>query len=184
VTDDEPADSPDSPGLDEDHPDDSGSALPPGSVPTAGNRVLSSSVDAVVAAVILTVVDLTMLAAVVHPKAGHKLTAAQNVTALWLQIASLVIAMLVFVVMERTGGSSGKRLMKLRTVGAANEYPAPWLPLTLKYVTMFFLLLLPFGYFLVLLGLFLPFWRPDRRTAFDLITRLRVVPLASLTPSA
>jgi len=97
----------------------------------------------------------------------------------------LIGTALIFVLLERSGGSVGKRLSGLRTAGLNGSYPAPLGALAGKYLLIFALQLFGFfGAILVMAGLLIPFWRQDRRNAFDLVSRLQVVPRSALVPAA
>ena len=151
---------------------------------TSSARVISSTIDLFTTGLLLGVANVVLVVAIIHPTT-KKLTDEQAKTQAAITLALLVVAALVFVLMERTGGSLGKRITKLRTVSAEGVYPAPWSRLVMKYLLIFALLPLPFiGTLAVLGGLLVPFWRRDARNAFDLAARLRVVPRAALQTQA
>ncbi len=177
---------PDDAGTAEDPSDDGSSDAPAAAgaltTPSATTRILSSSVDMVVALILVPVLDLVLVFGVLHPD-GHTLTASQKNTAFLLYIAALIGAALLFVLMDRTGASPGKRLFKLRTATVEDTFPAPVTPLLLKYVLIFLLLLFNlYGALVVIVGLLAPLWRADRRSMFDVLARLKVVLLDSLPP--
>ncbi|MFI5100304.1 MAG: RDD family protein [Actinomycetes bacterium] len=177
---------PDDAGTAEDPSDDGSSDAPTAAdalgAPSATTRLLSSSVDMVVALILVPVLDLVLVFAVLHPN-GHTLSASEKNTAFLLYIAALIGSALFFVLLDRTGASPGKRLFKLRTTTVEGTFPAPVTPLLLKYVLIFLLLLFNlYGAIVVIIGLLAPLWRADRRTMFDVLARLRIVLLDSLPP--
>jgi hypothetical protein len=156
---------------------DPGDQLP---LPTGSARVFASTIDVVVAGFVFVLLFSIGLALFVGPVKG-KATAHQDNVASWVNLGVLLILAALWVLQERFGGSVGKRFSGLRTTTLDGFYPAPWLNLVLKYLLIFALLRIPgFGTLLVLGGLLFPFWRPDRRNAFDLVARLRAIPKAAV----
>jgi len=155
--------------------------------PTSSARVFASTVDVMIAGLVIYSLLVVLAVSIVGTDPKVKPTGGQQ---LLIDLILLGVGVGLFVVLERTGGSVGKRIARLRTVGLDDTYPAPLSQLFMKYLLIFVLLtaLWLFGAVLILLGLMLPFWRPDRRNAFDLVARLRVVPreavLARTAPAA
>jgi len=148
--------------------------------PTGSARVFASTIDLVLAGVFVYVL-LGVLASMLGLLPGRKLTASEQRSADLLYLVVLFGTALIFVLLERSGGSVGKRLSGLRTAGLNGVYPAPWAALLVKYLLIFALQLFGFiGAILVMAGLMFPFWRPDRRNVFDLLARLQVVPKAAV----
>jgi len=172
----------DSPMPDDDQPAPVTGAEP--LAPTALARVSSSLIDAFVAFFLYYAIFLLLVSTIVHPEAGKSLTADQQRTSFWLQLVASAVSALVFVVSTRVAGYTlGKRLTGFRLVDPAGE-PASTQRLTVKYLVMFFLLPLPFGWLLVLFGVVAAAWQKDRRNVFDQLSGLRpqVVPRAPRAP--
>ena len=150
-------------------------------VPTGSARVFASTIDLVVAGFVFVLLFSIGVAVFVGPLKNNKATPHQETVGSWVNLGVLLILAVLWVLQERSGGSIGKRFAGLRTTTLDGYYPAPWLNLALKYLLIFALLRLPgFGTLIVLVGLLFPFWRPDRRNAFDLIARLRATPKAAV----
>jgi uncharacterized RDD family membrane protein YckC len=126
--------------------------------------------------VFVTLVSSTLIAVVVHPPRGGLLTTTQQRTALWMEIISLALGALLFVLFERIAGASiGKRALRIRLVGPDDRKPT-WGRLVLKYISLFFLLLLGYlGLLLVLVGLAGSMVQRQRRNAFDLLAGTRPI---------
>ena len=150
-------------------------------VPSGSARVFASTIDLVVAGFVFVLLFSIGVALFVGPLKNNKATPHQENVGSWVNLGVLLILAVLWVLQERTGGSIGKRFAGLRTTTLEGYYPAPWLNLALKYLLIFALLRLPgFGTLVVLAGLLFPFWRQDRRNAFDLIARLRATPKAAV----
>lgn len=154
-----------------DEPDGDGHSAPPDyEAPTGAARLASSLIDSLVAGLFVSLVSSGLIAWVIHPAKGAKLTLDQQRSALWLEVVALSLGALMFVLLERLGGASiGKRAMRIRLVGPDGRKPS-WGRLVLKYVSTFFLLVLGIlGLLLVLAGLTTATLVPQRRNAFDLL---------------
>ena len=147
-------------------------------VPSGPARLLSSAIDGMVAGLFVTLFSSSLINLVLHPPRGGRLTVDQQRTALWLELVALGLAVLLFVLLERVAGATiGKRTMRIRLVGPDGRKPS-WGRLVLKYVSLFFLLLLGYlGLLLVLAGLATCLVQPQRRNVFDLLAGTRPVAL-------
>ena len=158
-----------------DHDDDAPSvaAGPDPSVPPVGMRLISTLVDAVVAAILVIVVGFLLLGLLLHPVKGQLLTQSQDLT---VALMSSAVGAGVFVLLEHSGGTPGRRLMRLRLVALDRTLPG-WGPLVLRYTTIFVPLISTLGVLLVVVCVLVAAGQSQRRNAFDLLTRLRVVPV-------
>jgi hypothetical protein len=152
--------------------------------PTGSARVFASTIDLVLAGIFVYAAYLFIASAMGLLHKGTMTTDEQHRAAL-LSMGVLIGTALIFVLLERSGGSVGKRLSGLRTAGLNGSYPAPLGALVGKYLLIFALQLFGFfGAIAVMAGLLIPFWRQDRRNAFDLVSRLQVVPRSAVVPGA
>ena len=150
-------------------------------LPSGSARVFASTIDIVVAGVLLGLVDSLLFVVFVGPVQNGKLTPHQSTVSLLVSLVVLLAAAFLWVLLERTGGSLGKRFAGLRTTTLDGTYPAPVSQLAVKYLLIFALLLVgPVGIVLLLAGLLVPFWQKQRRNVFDIVARVRTVPRSAL----
>jgi uncharacterized RDD family membrane protein YckC len=179
VTDDQPQDPP---AVDDDgNDDDSAPARTPESygpdptVPSATARTLSSFID-VVFAVVVYIVSLSLIGLVIHTKAGTALTDGQKIA---VSLTFVAVEVLVFSILERTGGTPGRRLTRLRLVMMDLSRPG-WTPLFVRYLAVFVPVINIVGVLLVFVGVTMSGFQRQRRDAFDLLSRTRVIPAAQV----
>jgi uncharacterized RDD family membrane protein YckC len=147
-------------------------AQDPGEPPRPGARVSASLLDAVIAFLLVSALQLILFAVVVHPKAGAKLTPSQTRLEFWLYLTSLAAAAVLFATLHRmTGRSVGKRVMRFHLADADGQRPT-FARLLLKYAVMFALCLPTIGILIVLIAVVLPVTQAQRRTIFDQVSGL------------
>jgi uncharacterized RDD family membrane protein YckC len=146
-------------------------------LPTGSARVFASTIDVVVAGVLLGLLDSLLFVLFVGPVKSGKLTTHQATVSLLISLLTLLLGAVLWVLQERHGGSVGKRFAGLRTTTVDGFYPAPLAQLFMKYLVMFALLAIGYyGTLIVLACLLVPFWQKQRRNAFDLLARVRAIP--------
>jgi uncharacterized RDD family membrane protein YckC len=151
-------------------------------LPSGSARVFASTIDVVVAGLLLGLADSVLFVLFVGPVKDGKLTSHQASVSLLISLLVLLAGAFLWVFLERTGGSIGKRFAGLRTTTMTGTYPAPVSQLALKYLLMFALLVVGYyGTLIVLVGLLVPFWQKQRRNAFDLVGRVRAIPKSAVT---
>ena len=144
---------------------------PDPTIPSATLRFVSSLIDALVAVAVY-IVSSSLILLVVHPKPGQRLSEGQTVA---VSLAFSAIAVLVFSLLERSGGSMGRRVTRTKLV-TLDRRLAGWAPLIVRYIAVFVPLISIFGVLLVFLGVTVSGFQRQRRDAFDLLSRTRVVP--------
>jgi RDD family len=155
-------------------------AGPDPTVPAPGTRLIATGVDALVAAVLITLVDFVLIGVLLHPAKGQLLSQAQSLS---VALLSVGLGALVFVLMEHGGGTAGQRLTRLRVVQMDRTLPG-WGPLTLRYATIFVPLISTLGLLVVVVCLLVAVGQSQRRNVFDLLTRLRLVPVDQVVSPA
>jgi uncharacterized RDD family membrane protein YckC len=146
-------------------------------LPSGSARVFASTIDVVVAGVLLGLLDSLLFVLFVGSVKGGRLTSHQAAVSLLISLLTLLLGAVLWVLQERHGGSVGKRFAGLRTTTMDGVYPAPYPQLFMKYLLMFALLAIGYYGTLIVLGcLLVPFWQKQRRNAFDLLARLRAIP--------
>lgn len=182
MTDHEPDDSPgDEPADDHDASDTALPVrLPPDpTVPSATARTVASLIDALFAVVVY-IVSSSAILLVLHPKTGQRLTEAQTIL---VSLTFSGFAVLVFASLERTGGTPGRRVTRLRLVTLERTLPG-WSPILVRYIAVFIPLISILGVLLVFGGVMVSSFQRQRRDAFDLLSRTRVVPVGQVVTSA
>jgi uncharacterized RDD family membrane protein YckC len=144
--------------------------------PSMAARLLSTFIDIFVAYFLVSILDLIVILFFIHP--GKKLTDQQKTSEYFAFFAAGILVAIGFVAIEKWGGRTvGRRLLRLRLVDVTGAKPSLG-KLALRYGVMFglalFLSILGVG--LVLLGELAAMIQPQRRTAFDMLSRTRVVP--------
>jgi uncharacterized RDD family membrane protein YckC len=150
-------------------------------LPSGSARVFASTIDVVVAGLLLGLLDSLLFVVFVGPVKDGKLTSHQASVSLLISLVVLLAGAFLWVLLERTGGSIGKRFAGLRTTTMDGTYPAPVSQLAIKYLLMFALLVVGYyGTLIVLVGLVVPFWQKQRRNVFDLVARVRAIPRSAV----
>ncbi len=144
---------------------------PDPTVPTATARTLASLIDAVFAVVVY-IVTSSLIVMAIQPKPGQRLTEGQTVV---VSLVFAAIAVAVFALLERTGGTPGRRVTRLRLVTLDRTVPG-WTPLIVRYLAVFVPLISIIGVLLVFVGVTVGAFQRQRRDAFDIFARTRVVP--------
>ncbi len=144
---------------------------PDPTIPSATIRTVSSLID-LVFAVFVYIVSLSLIGAVINTH-GKPLSNGQKVA---VSLGFVAISVIVFATLEHLGGTPGRRLTHLRLVLLDRTVPG-WSPVLLRYLAVFVPLINIIGVVLVFVGVMMSGLQSQRRDAFDLLSRTRVVPM-------
>jgi uncharacterized RDD family membrane protein YckC len=145
-------------------------------VPGAASRGMAALIDIFVAFFLITVADLVIIAAVIHP--SKKITHAQSTSAAVASNIVVLVVAIVFIALQRfTGATIGERMLLLQMVQLDGQPPTIG-RLCLRYGVMFVLsiVLFPLGAVFAILSVLSSLVQKQRRSVFDLLAGTRLVP--------